>query len=160
MLDNVVDEGAAGKTELRILEGEDATLALGEALGRTLRAPCVVYLRGNLGAGKTTLTRGLLRGLGFRGAVKSPTYTIVEPYELGAVTVYHFDLYRLGSPEELEYMGIRDYFGDRTIVIIEWPERGHPLLPPADIAILLEVAAQGGARAVTFVHQDAGVHVA
>ena len=112
------------------VEGEEAMVALGEHLGRELAAPMVVFLRGELGAGKTTLARGVLRAKGYSGAVKSPTYTLVEPYELQGVTLYHFDLYRLGDPEELEYVGIRDYLDGDSIVLVEWPERSGGCRPP------------------------------
>ncbi|NMH65311.1 tRNA (adenosine(37)-N6)-threonylcarbamoyltransferase complex ATPase subunit type 1 TsaE [Shewanella salipaludis] len=125
------------------LETETETLDLGRKLAALMRPPFTLYLSGELGAGKTTLSRGIVQGLGHEGAVKSPTYTLVEPYELADVEVYHFDLYRLNDPEELEYMGIRDYFSATSLCIVEWPEKGMGLLPEADIQLHLQYADGG-----------------
>ena len=120
----------------------------GEVLGGALLAisqqtVAVVYFQGQLGAGKTTVCRGVLQGCGHSGAVKSPTYTLVEPYELPAARVFHFDLYRLGDPEELEYMGIRDYFEPGNICLIEWPDRGQGMLQGADLELTISVTLKG-----------------
>jgi len=130
-------------TPTRIAADADAQETLGRELATALAGHGVVYLQGDLGAGKTTLTRGILRGYGHTGTVKSPTYTLVEPYELTAATVYHFDLYRLTDPEELELLGIRDYCRPDTLAVIEWPERGHPFLPPADLTITIRAIPDG-----------------
>jgi tRNA threonylcarbamoyladenosine biosynthesis protein TsaE len=120
-----------------------ATLAWGRLLGARLWPGAIIYLSGTLGAGKTSLCQGVLSTLGHAGPVKSPTYTLVEPYTLTHGNVYHFDLYRLADPEELEWIGGRDYFDGESICLIEWPERGAGALPPPDLTLTLEIAGTG-----------------
>lgn len=117
------------------LDSEVAQEALGQKLASILDQACVIYLEGDLGAGKTTLARGLIKGLGHDGAVKSPTYAIVEPYDHLPIPCFHFDLYRLADPEELEYLGIRDMLNDSSILLFEWPDKAQGELPAADIHI-------------------------
>jgi tRNA threonylcarbamoyladenosine biosynthesis protein TsaE len=113
----------------------------GQALARACTkdgvGKCMIYLHGELGAGKTTLVRGFLRGCGYSAAVKSPTYTIVEPYKIEHKIIYHFDLYRLTNAAELAYIGGRDYFGEDAICLIEWPEHGSGFLPAPDLVCVL-----------------------
>ena len=125
------------------LADEAATEALGAAFANALAGGGILHLHGGLGAGKTTLCRGLLRALGHSGAVKSPTYTLVEPYVAGARQVFHFDLYCLRDPAELEDIGIRDYLQPAAILLIEWPEQGEPFTPAADVVLDLQEALPG-----------------
>ncbi len=122
---------------------EKAQMALGAQLSRAIEAPCIVFLDGNLGAGKTTLVRGFLRERGYAGPVRSPTYTLVEPYPLAHEIVYHLDLYRLSDAEELEYLGLRDMLQSTSILLIEWPERGQGWLPPADLLLQIQHQEEG-----------------
>ena len=125
------------------LPDEASTLAWGARLARRFEPPFRVHLVGELGAGKTTLSRGILRGLGHEGSVKSPTYTLVEPYRLGELDLFHFDLYRVSDPEELAYIGIEDYFTAPALVLVEWPDRGVDWLPPPDLRCQLTVSGNG-----------------
>jgi tRNA threonylcarbamoyladenosine biosynthesis protein TsaE len=128
-----------------MLNSAAATERLGARLAKIIKPGCVMYLHGDLGAGKTTLARGLLRGLGHRGTVKSPTYTLVEPYQIGAWRLFHWDLYRLADPEELEYLGLRDQLDGEAVLLIEWPERGRGELPVADVDVSLSYVGEGRA---------------
>lgn len=131
---------------MRRVDTPQAMEALGGELAGRARPGMVVHLEGPLAAGKTTLVRGFLRALGHRGAVRSPTFTLVEPYELCGRRVYHFDLYRIVDAEELEYLGLRDYFDGEAICLIEWPERGAGLLPAPDLRV--RIAIEGERRRV------------
>jgi tRNA threonylcarbamoyladenosine biosynthesis protein TsaE len=142
----------------RYLENEDATLALGRALAGGLAAGMVVYLIGDLGAGKTTLARGVLRGMGYEGKVKSPTFTLVEVYAFSRLYLYHFDFYRFNDPRELGEAGFREYFTPQSVCLVEWPEKATGL-PPADLRILMTVAelAESGRNVQIFADTEAGV---
>jgi tRNA threonylcarbamoyladenosine biosynthesis protein TsaE len=130
------------------LASEAETLAFGRVLAERLAGGGVVYLSGDLGVGKTTLVRGLLRALGFEGRVKSPSYGLIESYELAGLTVHHLDLYRLSHGEEISYLGLEDLFEETSLLLIEWPEKGRGFLPPATMEVRLEDAPGGGRVAV------------
>jgi tRNA threonylcarbamoyladenosine biosynthesis protein TsaE len=126
----------AGKLEL-VVDSEQAMEALGGALAQLVGKIRIITLTGDLGVGKTTLVRGLLRALGYPGAVKSPTFTLIEPYTLGDQDIYHFDLYRLEDAEELEFLGAREYLEGGDLCLIEWPEKGAGFLPQADVNVTI-----------------------
>jgi tRNA threonylcarbamoyladenosine biosynthesis protein TsaE len=130
----------------RYLDSTEATEQLGAELFKSVPSKCLIFLQGDLGAGKTTLARGFLRAAGYNGTVKSPTYTLVEEYVVGARKIFHFDLYRVVDPEELEWIGIRDYFDQDSVCFIEWPDNGKGFLPQPDIIITLKP--EGLARSV------------
>jgi tRNA threonylcarbamoyladenosine biosynthesis protein TsaE len=132
----------------KYLPSTEATEQFGAALWTLLPEKGVIFLQGDLGMGKTTLVRGFLRASGFTGAVKSPTFTLVEEYTLGERKIFHFDLYRLNDPEELEWIGIRDYFEQNCLCFIEWAERGTGFLPQPELIISL--TAEGLGRNIRF----------
>lgn len=129
------------------LQDEAGTAAIGAALARALAPGLAIHLHGDLGAGKTTLTRAMLHAAGYTGHVRSPTYTLVEPYAVmidgQQVEVLHFDLYRLASAEEFLDAGFREHFGGQAICIVEWPEKAAPVLPSPDIEVLLSISGRG-----------------
>ena len=127
---------------------------MGRALAPLLEPGMTVHLRGDLGAGKTTLVRGVLRGLGYEGRVKSPTFTLLEPYNFSRLYLYHFDFYRFLDPQELEETGFREYFNPQSVCLIEWPEKA-PDLPPADLDFELHANDQGRSMVIT-AHTEAG----
>lgn len=131
------------------LADDQETVAWGRNLGQALTGGGIVFLNGPLGAGKTTLSRGILRSYGFEGAVKSPTYTIIEPYELPSINIYHFDLYRLVDPDEWEYLGFDDYFSAQSVCLVEWPSHGEGWLPACDVNVTLELQGEGRRLSIT-----------
>ena len=140
----------------RTLADEAATLALGAAIARVIRPGACIYLSGDLGAGKTTLSRGLLHALGHSGRVKSPTYTLVELYVISKLNLYHFDFYRFNDPEEWNEAGFRDLFNETNICLVEWPEKAGNLLPPPDLRIRLRPALDEGRFATIEAQTAAG----
>jgi len=164
------------KDHQEFLENEKATIGFGTRLARATYLDCdastqdikegvgieiagaVIHLKGELGAGKTTLTRGIMRGFGYNGAVKSPTYTLVEPYEFQKCHIYHFDLYRLADPEEVEYLGTEEYFLPSNLCIVEWADRGAGIIPAADISI--DLASAGTGRQLSCqIHSEKGRNI-
>ena len=138
------------------LPDEAATLALGARLAPILQPGTTIYLSGDLGAGKTTLTRGLLRALGFAGRVKSPTYALVELYTVSSLNLYHFDFYRFRDPEEWQEAGFRDLFSERNICLVEWPERAQDLLPQPDVKVTLATTPESTREALLSAHTRSG----
>ena len=137
------------------LPDEAATLAFGAALAQVLRPGLTIYLMGDLGAGKTTLTRGVLRGLGYVGKVKSPTYTLVEVYTVSSLYLYHFDFYRFADPHEYLDAGFREHFNADTVCLVEWPEKAGEFLPTPDLRIRL-MADQDGRSLQADAETEAG----
>jgi tRNA threonylcarbamoyladenosine biosynthesis protein TsaE len=125
------------------LESTQATEAFGGRLAKVLARDCVTYLRGELGTGKTTLVRGFLRAHGYQGSVKSPTYTLLEPYLIDDIPLIHLDLYRLVDPSEIEFIGLQDLLTEQAILLVEWPERGQGLLPEPDLMVVLDYKGNG-----------------
>ena len=130
------------------LKNETKTVEFGAKIAAATKGGEIIYLKGDLGAGKTTFVRGFLNALGHSGNVKSPTYTLIEPYSINDKSIYHFDLYRINDPEELEAMGIRDYCDGESICLYEWPEQGKGVLPEADIIFSLSLADTGRTIAI------------
>ena len=135
------------------LNDEDDTCALGESLAAILDKGLKIHLHGDLGTGKTTLTRAMISATGYTGKVKSPTYTLVEPYAITLngqpLDLFHFDLYRMGCPEEFLEAGFREYFNDETVCIIEWAEKADSTIPPPDLAISLAITGEGRTARLT-----------
>ena len=126
-----------------IVKSEKQMFEFAQEYAKKLQAGQIIYLHGDLGAGKTTFVKGVLKSLGYKGNVKSPTYTLVESYEFDNFNIYHFDLYRLADPEELEWIGIRDYLNDNSICFVEWPEKGRGFLPKNSIHIYIKYLPEG-----------------
>jgi tRNA threonylcarbamoyladenosine biosynthesis protein TsaE len=134
----------------RYLNSAEETEAFGAELYKSMPSKSLIFLQGDLGAGKTTLVRGFLRAAGYKGTVKSPTYTLVEEYTIVCRKIFHFDLYRVADPEELEWIGIRDYLDQDSVCFIEWPDKGKGFLPEPDNVITLKT--QGYGRSLTMEH--------
>ncbi|QIW09412.1 tRNA (adenosine(37)-N6)-threonylcarbamoyltransferase complex ATPase subunit type 1 TsaE [Francisella sp. LA112445] len=132
----------------KIVNNEEQMFELAKEYAKKLVPGTIVFLHGDLGAGKTTFVKGVIKSLGYQGNVKSPTYTLVEDYQFDGFSIYHFDLYRLADPEELEWIGVRDYFNENSICFIEWPEKAKGFLPEKASKILIKYIPEG--RVVEF----------
>ena len=141
------------------LPDEAAQVAFGAELGRAVGQQALIFLQGDLGAGKTTLVRGFLQARGHQGTVKSPTYTLIEPYPLENGACYHLDLYRLGDGEELEYLGLREMLAECAVLLIEWPERGAGWLTEADLLVEIAYRPGGGRCIAVYGHTAMGIAV-
>lgn len=138
----------------KYLPDEFSMTVLGKLLAKSMVSNrALIFLQGELGAGKTTLVRGFLQGLGYVGRVKSPTYTLVESYQVGEFSVYHFDFYRISSPAELEFIGLSDYFSERAICLVEWPELAGGWLPAPDLLLRITVQDVGRSLEIEAVSQ-------
>lgn len=146
------------KDVLKTFAIESDMLSFASALAKGTKENAIIYLFGPLGAGKTTFTRGFLRGLGFTGKVKSPTYAVVEPYDIQGRKIFHFDFYRIKDAKELEFIGIEDYFSEPAICLIEWPEKGFPMLPDPDLACYIAFA-EGGREVCLKAHSALGLTI-
>lgn len=155
----LTDHSEARAQRCCYLQDEAATEACGALLARLCEGRGLITLSGDLGSGKTTLCRALLRALGHEGPVRSPTYTLVEPYDLPLYRIQHYDLYRLADPEELDYLGLRDFIAPDTLTLIEWPEKAATALPPIDLALSLQVQ-DSGRRLCWQGHSAAGKRIA
>lgn len=142
----------------KIFSTEEEMLTFAAHFAQVIIDGAIIFLHGELGAGKTTFVRGFLRGLGYVGKVKSPTYTLVEPYEINGKHIFHFDLYRLQHARELENIGIEEYFSISNTCLIEWPEKGFPLLPEPDLSCYIEFI-EGGRELRIESHSERGEHI-
>lgn len=143
-----------------ILSDEDALLSLASNFAKAIAPGLVIYLQGNLGVGKTVFAKGFINGLGVTGLVKSPTYSLVEPYKINEdLMCYHFDLYRLTDPEELEFTGSRDYFNAQSVCLIEWPEKATGYIPDADIVCNIEYHEKGRKITISAISEPGSVYM-